>query len=119
MNLYTDRNHFLLMDRIEILQEMIEEKPNDPFNFYALAIEFTKLEKHDQALEKFQFLTSQFPEYVATYYHYAQTLEKVNQQQKALEIYNLGMKVAQDSGDQHALSELKNAKLNLEIDMDL
>jgi len=102
-----------------MLKKLIEDQPSEPFNRYALAMEYKKTNNHKQALDIFNQLTEESPDYIATYFHYGSILEEVGQPQKALEIYRLGIEKSKVQGEQHAMSELKNALLNLELELDL
>jgi Tfp pilus assembly protein PilF len=55
--------------------------------------------------------------YMGAYYHLAKVYEQLDEVKKALNIYEKGIIIAQQLNDTHALSELKNAKMNLEIEM--
>lgn len=47
--------------------------------------------------------------YVATYYHYAKLLERQEDEDKAIAIYEQGMEECKKAGDNHSLSELRSA----------
>ena len=49
------------------------------------------------------------PEYVGTYYHLGKLHERLEEGDKALEVYILGMRMARKKGDNHAFSELQGA----------
>lgn len=104
-------------ERLEQLQNLLESSPNDSFLLYAIAKEYEGLERVTEALQKYQELTELHPDYVGTYYHYAKLLEKEEETDKALSIYEKGMLIARKIGDQHALGELSNAKMNLELEL--
>lgn len=104
-------------ERLKQLQNLLENSPNDSFLLYAIAKEYEGLEQVAEALQKFQELTELHPDYVGTYYHYAKLLEKEEETEKALTIYEKGILVAKKIGDQHALGELSNAKINLELEL--
>jgi hypothetical protein len=53
---------------------------------------------------------------VATYYHLGKLLERKGEREAALAIYAEGIAVATRTQEQHALSELQSAKLELEYD---
>lgn len=107
------------MNRIELLKKLIADQPSEPFNKYALALEYKKTGSRQQALDLFDQLTREAPDYVATYFHYGNLLEEVDEVEKALGVYRKGIEKASAEGDQHAVGELKNALLNLELELDL
>ncbi len=94
----------------------LEASPEDPFINFAIAKEHEGLGNEDKALSFYKKLTEQSPDYVGTYYHYAKLLGERGEESEAFVIYDKGITVAQKLGDQHALSELKNARLNLELE---
>lgn len=104
--------------RIERLKELLKQSPSDAFVLFALAKEFEKVGNHQQAIDFLQNLIESQPDYVGAYYHLAALLKSKDRNDEAMKIYNLGMDIARKIGDQHAYSELQNAKMNLEIEMD-
>ncbi|MDN3585326.1 tetratricopeptide repeat protein [Pedobacter aquatilis] len=95
--------------RLAKLLEFLENEPNDPFILYALATEYNNQNDKEKAYSFYQELTEKHPDYVGTYYHLGKLLEKDNQKDKAIEIYQKGMVVARSKRDMHAFSELQGA----------
>lgn len=102
------------MDRLDLIRLHIKENPNDPFLQYALAKEFEKNQNPRAALEQYQKLMVQFPDYLGTYYHYASLLVDQQQTERALEISQLGIQVAERQQDEHSKSELISLRMNIE-----
>ena len=94
--------------RLEQLQIFFEQDPNDPFNIYALALEYQNSDV-EKALELYETLLSKHENYVATYYHAARLYADLEESEKAREIYQKGITISQKLGDTHALGELKKA----------
>jgi len=101
--------------RITQLHAFLNESPNDPFLYYALAQEYYKSGNIEEAETLYKKLWTDFNDYVATYYHYGALLAKKGDKENALQIYSEGIRIAKAAGDTHALSELQSAKLNLEL----
>lgn len=95
------------MDRKEFIKKEINSDPTDPFNYYLLAIEFQKEGTIEEAFGLFTRLLAEFPDYIATYYTYANTLLAEEQETKAEEIIKQGIVMAEKKGDAKALKELK------------
>lgn len=95
-------------ERIKFLLEQIELDPEEPFNYYALAIEY-KDSQQDMAIEYFEKLLQEFPEYLPTYYHAAALFFETNQNKEAENTYLLGIKLAEKLKKEKALRELKSA----------
>ncbi len=55
--------------RREMLEEFIQQKPNDSFAHYGLAMEYANAGRHDDALATFQKLLGFNPDYAYAYYH--------------------------------------------------
>jgi len=101
--------------RLEYLQTLLAEDPEDSFVKYAIAKEFEKLDDLKSSIKKFEALRKDDPDYVGLYYHLAFIYTEIDEMEKALEIYDLGIAVAKAQNDLHALSELRNARVNAEI----
>src|SRR5262245_45094049 len=96
------------MDRIRLLQQFAVEDPKDPFNFYVLALEYLKVDV-GEALPLFENLVSSFPEYLPTYYPYAQLLAERKDHAGAEKVFIKGIEIAEKNGEQKTLKELKSA----------
>jgi tetratricopeptide (TPR) repeat protein len=99
--------------RLEKLLNFLADSPQDAFLLFALAKEYESLNQPDQAMERYQELLRVDPSYVGLYYHLAKLYEKKEAYQEAWDAYTQGMAVAKNAGDQHALSELVGARLQL------
>lgn len=102
--------------RLQQLLELFKEDEKDEFLLFALAKEYEKAGQLEEALTYYLKLLEVNENYVGTYYHLAKLYEKREAPDKALSIYNKGIEITRKLGDQHALSELMNAKMNLEIE---
>ena len=97
------------MNRLEILQSMVEQKPTDAFARYGLAMELVNTGKPEDAVRQFELLLQHNPNYAAGYFHGGQTLEKLGRTDEAREIYSRGIEVTGRTGDSHTQSELQGA----------
>ena len=94
--------------RIEQLQQFYDEDPDDPFNLYALALEYLKHDVEKSALF-FEKLLREHKEYLPTYYHAAQFFQERGQKEKATDIFEAGIALAKKKSDHKALRELRSA----------
>ena len=92
--------------RLEILKSMVEQKPEDGFSRYGLAMEYVKGGELDTAVSEFETLLLHNPNYAAGYFHGGQTLEKLGRIEDAREFYRRGIDVTSTTGDAHTRSEL-------------
>lgn len=104
-------------ERLATLLEWLKEKPGDSFLNFALAQEYQKMDNLEEAIKTYLQLKSADPDYVGLYYHLAHCYVTSENPDEALQVYNSGIEVARKLNDQHALSELLNAKTNLEMEM--
>jgi len=108
----------MAQSRLDQLQELLREDPQDNFLLFALAQEYEKGEYFAEAIQQYETLRKEHADYVGTYYHLAKLYVRQSDYQKAMEVYGEGILVAQQQGDRHALSELMAAKNLLEEELD-
>ncbi len=101
--------------RLKQLLSLLEKSPKDSFITFAIAKEYEYLNELDEALKFYEQLRLQDPSYVGTYYHLGKLFETLGKPEAALGIYNEGVEICKQAKDWHALSELNNAKTNLEL----
>lgn len=104
-------------NRLDSLLAMYDEKKPDSFILFAIAKEYEYQENMDTAIQRYEDLKTMDPNYVGLYYHLAKAYESKDMPEKAINIYEEGIQVAKKQADFHALSELNNAKTNLEMEM--
>jgi Tfp pilus assembly protein PilF len=102
------------MSRIEKITEMLSNNGKDSFLQHALALEYIKIGKDEEALAQFNDLLEREPDYVGSYYHKAKLLEKHGKIDDALVTYEKGMEVAKRLNDKHSYNEMMMAKEELE-----
>jgi len=95
--------------RLEILKQMVAERPGDSFLRYGLAMEYRNTGDLAAALAEFNALMAADPDYAASYFHAGQTLEQLGKLEEARDVYRRGIEVTARKGDQHARSELEGA----------
>ena len=103
------------LQRIQVLLDFLAEEPDNPFNLYALALEYQNIEP-EKASIYFDRLLDEHKAYLPTYYHAAAFFEQRGQIPKAKDAYEAGIALANQKGDQKTLTELKNAYLNFQFE---
>lgn len=101
-------NQSMQAERIFFLNQEIENDPGEPFNYYALALEYLK-ENKEKSEELFDLLLQKFPEYLPTYYQAANFFFETEKYQKAEVFFKTGIDLAQKQGKSKALAELKGS----------
>ena len=102
-------------ERIALLKQFIQEEPENPFNRYALAMEYYDADPME-SLKMLRSLLANNPEYLPTYFKAAHLMWEEELWEEAEETFLKGVRLAEEQGDQKALSELKSAYQNFEID---
>lgn len=92
---------------------MLQTSPNDNFLRHALALEWIKEGKDEEAKPLFLTILNESPDYVGSYYHLAKLLERNGETEAAIQWYEKGMKAAKEAKDNHAYNELQSAHEDL------
>jgi len=100
---------FIVMNRIERIQEMLKASPHDNFLRHALALEFIKAGDDATARDLFEQILKEDEGYIGSYYHLGKLLERNREAKLAIEWYEKGMKAAKQANDNHAYNELQSA----------
>jgi len=101
--------------RIAMLKQFMEDDPSDPFNIYALAVEYYE-EETTSSLQLFEKLLSKHRDYLPTYYKAAHLYWETEQWKKAEEIFKKGIELAKVQNEGKTLQELKSAYTNFQFD---
>ena len=102
-------------NRLKQLYQFLKERPEDEFLLFAIAKEYEKLRNEEKAEKYYLNLQENHPSYVGTYYHLGKLYERSEDFDQATEVYEKGMKVAEEVGDKHAFGELRGAHEMLEF----
>ncbi|PZX53953.1 hypothetical protein LV84_03061 [Algoriphagus ratkowskyi] len=106
------------LDRIQLLRQFTEEEPENPFNWYALAIEFRESDQ-DEAYSLFAKLLAEHPTYLATYFPAAHLYAEMGEIAQSKVIFENGIVLARVEKNTKALQELQNAYQNFLFENDL
>lgn len=97
------------MNRKEQLEEMLKEDPKDPFLIYAIALEIAKEGNIKEAASRLERLLEEQPDYLGAYYQLGQFYEKENEEDKAKAVYERGMLLAREKGNNKTEGEIRSA----------
>jgi Tfp pilus assembly protein PilF len=97
------------MDRISQLKTYLETAPDDSFLNHAMALELVKQGKDTEARKIFERILEKDENYIGSYYHLCQLLQRLDQKEEAVKCYEKGMLKAKEAGDNHAYNELLSA----------
>lgn len=98
-----------------MLHQYYIDDPDDPFNIYALALEYQKV---DLLKTEFYFnmLLTKHPNYIPVYYHAGKLYEELGEKNRAVEIFEAGINYAREAKDLKAVRELTSALNELTYD---
>ena len=94
--------------RLDRLLQFYHDEPGDPFNLYALALEYLKHD-HIKSLEFFNTLLTEHPDYLPAYYHAAKLYQDIDQKNLAISTYEKGIALARKKNDHKTVRELQSA----------
>jgi tetratricopeptide (TPR) repeat protein len=102
------------MTRLEQLQQMLAQEPDDVFLQYAIAIEYFSVNDFEKALSCLKSIIANKSDYLAAYYQTGKCYEELKQFEEAKNMYEKGMELAQNQNKIKALNELREALFLLE-----
>lgn len=106
------------MDRIPLLNQMIEEDSNDPFLYYALGLEHLKQGNKPAAITAFTALQQAHPNYLPTYYQLGILQIESGDLKDAEAVLTAGKTLADTQGERKTAGEIQEALWGLEDLMD-
>lgn len=93
--------------RIEKIQAMLQDEPQDSFLRYTLAMEYRKLDESEKSLELLAELANRDePKYVAAFFMAAQQLVELDRLDEARTFLRDGIDEARRQDNQHAAAEM-------------
>ena len=95
-------------NRLELLLQFYEEDASDPFNAYALAMEYQNSDA-TKAKAYFDVLLEQHPDYLPTYYHAAALYAALEKNKEADALLQKGMQLALHQHNTKTYQELQRA----------
>jgi len=102
--------------RLQQIQEMLKNEPQDSFLNYALALEYAKASDIEKAIELIEALLVRDENYLGAYYQLGSYYEQAGRTKSAVEIYKKGTIIAQQQQNKKTLGELNEALMMLEND---
>ena len=102
------------MPSLDQLLPLLAAEPKDAFLRYAVAMEYAKLSRFDDALNEFNELLKHNPDYVPAYFMAGRTCEQKGDIDTAKTFYKNGIQAAGRTGDTHAASEITSALMAIE-----
>jgi len=92
--------------RLNKLEAMLAEDPEDQLLKYMLALEFDKASDHDRSLQLLGELMSTEPPYVPAFLMAGQQRVAIGQNEAARTTWQTGIQAAREQNDEHAPGEM-------------
>lgn len=92
-----------------MLRAFAEQRPQDPFPRYALAIELKGSGQREEAWEALQALIAQHPDYIASYAPAGEILVELGRIDEARAVYGQGIEACARGSDAHTRGNLEEA----------
>ena len=92
-----------------MLEKLVVDGSTDPFHLYALALEYRREQRPDEALETFASLRKAHPDYLPTYMMAGSLLAELDRSSEARPWFEQGVIVAESQGDTKTAGELREA----------
>ena len=105
-----------MSSRLERIESMLQDSPNDQFLRYSLAMELRKEGESDRCTETFRSLTLDEPPHVPAFLMFAQYLSENDQPEKACEVLLTGIDQAKKQNEAHAAAEMNDLLVALSED---
>jgi predicted Zn-dependent protease len=99
--------------RLAFLEQTTRAGSADSFAWYALALEYRKEQRPDDAVTAFESLRAKDPGYLPMYLMAGQTLAEANRADDASAWLRAGIELARERGDGKTLGELESALAEL------
>ncbi len=93
--------------RLQRIEELLADDPDDPFLRYGLAMEHASLGDSARAVACFRELMARSPDYVPAYVQAGQALARLGQAEQAREVFRQGIAAARKANDAHAAGEME------------
>jgi Flp pilus assembly protein TadD len=94
------------MNRLDQLQQMLQDSPDDTFLLYALAMEQRSAGDDEAALTGLDRVLAVDSDYVAAYFQKGQILAGLDRLEQARQVLQQGITIARGVGDDHAAAEM-------------
>ena len=99
----------MTITRLQQIENMLKDEPDDSFLTYALALEYVKMNELSKAIEIIETLLNRDENYLGAYYQSGKLYEETGQIDKAIVAYKKGIAIAQKQNNKKTLSELNQA----------
>ena len=105
-------------NNISQLAKNIRQDPSDTFSKFALALELLKVDRVEKAQLLFEAILKQDPDYLGVYYHLGKLYQHREMYKLAGQMFNEGILVAEKKNELRTKSELSEALIQLQFEIE-
>ncbi|CAN5325298.1 hypothetical protein BH09SUM1_BH09SUM1_17000 [soil metagenome] len=98
---------FTLEEKIQQLEKLLSDDPEDHLGHFMLGRLYMEAARHEDAAREFAISIEQNPEHSASYRQCGDAYRKDNKPEKAREVYERGIVVAERRGDLQTVKEMQ------------
>lgn len=95
-------------ERIEMFKKVLEIDPVDQVANFGLGSIYLETGRYEEGLEPLNTVVEKFKDYSAAYLLLGKTLEKLSENEKAIDVYKRGIAAASKKGDLMPLKDMQN-----------
>jgi len=92
---------------LERLLAMLEKGQDSAMLRFSLGTEYSRLEQHGQAAIHFEAALEQKSDYSAAWKGWGRALSACGEHEKAIQVFQQGVQVAEENGDKQAAKEMQ------------
>lgn len=105
-------------NNISQLAKNIQHDPSDTFSKFALALELLKDDRVEKAQLLFEAILKQDSDYLGVYYHLGKLYQRREMYSLAKEMFSKGIQVAEKKNEPRTKSELSEALIQLQFEIE-
>ena len=99
----TDHEHI----KRKAIQGFLEDNPDDPLVYFSLGMLYLDANRYVEAIEAFEITVKLDSDYMAAVWQLANAYQENGDQQKAIDMYNQTMQLAQQADDSSMIDDVK------------
>jgi len=104
--------------KISQLAKNVQQDPSDTFSKFALALELLKEDQVEKAQLLFEAILKQDPDYLGVYYHLGKLYQRREMYSLAEDMFTKGIQIATKKNESRTKSELSEALIQLQIEIE-
>jgi len=105
-------------NKISQLAKNVQQDPSDTFSKFALALELLKEDQVEKAQLLFEAILKQDPDYLGVYYHLGKLYQRREMYSLAEDMFTKGIQIATKKNESRTKSELSEALIQLQIEIE-